>query len=68
MMSSRQPMASVDRGGARQDQVLGVAQPHISAVRETGQAQEGVKVLGLGVDEHPTGKAGAELRDGRRNR
>ena len=52
-----------DRGGARQDQVLGVAQPHVSAMRETGQAQEGVKVLGLGVDEHPTGKAGAELRD-----
>ena len=48
------------------DQLPGVAQPHVGAVGEAGEAHQGVEVLGLGVYKHLPGEAGVELRDGHR--
>ena len=53
-----------DGGGAAEDQVPGVAQPHVGAVGETGEPHQGVEVLGLGINQHLTGELGVELRDG----
>ena len=53
-----------NRGGAADDQVPGVAQPHVGAVGEAGQAHQGVEVLGLGIHQHAPGEPGVELRNG----
>ena len=53
-----------DLGGARGDQVLGVAQPHVGSVGEAGQADQDIELVGLGVLQHPPDEGGAELRDG----
>ena len=49
---------------AGQDQVPGVAQPHIGAVRETGQPHQNVEFGGLGLLQHAPDEGGAELRNG----
>ena len=53
-------------GRAADDELAGVAQPHIRAVGEAGQAHQRVEILGHGVHEHTAGEAGVELRDGHR--
>ena len=53
----------VDRRRAGHDEVFRVAEPHVRAVREAGQAHEDIKTLRLRVDEHLTREAGAEFRD-----
>ena len=53
-----------NRSGAADDQVPGVAQPHVGAVGEAGQAHQGVEVLGLGIHQHAPGEPGVELRNG----
>ena len=52
-----------NRGGAADDQVPGVAQPHVGAVGEAGQAHQGIEVLGLGIHQHLPGKRRAEFGD-----
>ena len=51
-------------GGAADNQVPGIAQPHVRAVGEAGEPHQGVEVLGLGIHQHLPGEAGVELRDG----
>ena len=51
-------------GRAADDQLTGVAQPHIRTVGKAGQTHQRIEILGLGVHEHTAGKAGVELRDG----
>ena len=51
-------------GRAAEDQVLGVAQPHVRPVGEAGEPQQRVEIRGLGVHQHLAGEAGVELRDG----
>ena len=53
----------VDRRRAGHDQILGVAEPHVRAVREAGQPHKDIKALRLRVDEHLACEAGAEFRD-----
>ena len=53
-----------NRGGAADNQVPGVAQPHVRAVGEAGEPHQGVEVLGLGIHQHLPGELGVELRDG----
>ena len=63
-MSSRQPMAWPTLAVPDDDQVLGVAQPHVGAVGEAGQADQDIELVGLGVLQHAPDEGGAELRDG----
>ncbi len=60
------PAAHCLQNGGRtvQDEVPGVAQPHIGAVREAGQTNQRVEVGGIGVHKHLTGELGVELGDG----
>ena len=51
-------------GGAAEDQLPGVAHPHVRTVGEAGEPHQCVEVLGLGVDQHLAGEPGVELRDG----
>ena len=50
-------------GSAADDQLPGVAQPHVGSVGEAGEPHQGVEILGLGIYQHLTGKTGVELRD-----
>ena len=52
------------RGGAGEDQVPGVAQPHVGAVGETGEPHQDIELSRLGLLQHPPDEGGAELRDG----
>ena len=54
-----------DGGGVGEDQVPGVAQPHVGAMGKAGQPNQNVKLRRLGLLQHPPDKGGAELRDGR---
>ena len=47
-------------------QVTGVSQPHIGAVGESGEPEQDVKLVGLGVHQHPPGELCVETRDGHR--
>ena len=51
-------------GGAADDQLTGIAHPHVGAMAEAGQTHQGVEIGGLGVHQHAAGEAGVELRDG----
>ena len=51
----------LDRGRAGEDEVFGVAQPHVGAVGVAGKAHQGVELLGLCVHQHLAGEARAEL-------
>ena len=53
-----------NRGSAADDQVPGIAQPHVGAVGEAGQAHQGIEILGLGIHQHAPGEPGVELRNG----
>ena len=44
------------------DQIMDVAGPHVRAVGEAGEADQGVKLLRLGVHQHLAGEGGAEFR------
>ena len=48
---------------ARRNQVLGIVQPDVGAVGETGNADQFRKGLGLGVDEHLADERRAKFRD-----
>ncbi|CAN4043737.1 NADP-specific glutamate dehydrogenase, partial [Dysosmobacter welbionis] len=50
-------------GGAADDQLPGVAQPHVCPVGEAGEPYQRVEVLGLGIHQHLPGESGVELRD-----
>ena len=47
-----------------QDQVPGVAQPHVGAVGEAGQPDQNIELVGLGLLQHPPNEGGSEFRDG----
>ena len=51
-------------GGAAEDQLPGVAHPHVRTVGEAGEPHQCVEILRLGVNEHLAGEPGVELRDG----
>ena len=51
-------------GGAAEDQLPGMAHPHVRTVGKAGEPHQRVEVLGLGVNEHLAGKPGVELRNG----
>ena len=53
----------VDRGDAVHDEVMDIPRPHVGAVGEAGEADQGVEALGLGVHQHLAGEGGAEFRD-----
>ena len=52
-----------NRGRTADDQVAGVAQPHVGAVGEARQTHQRIKVVRLGVHQHLAGEPGVELRD-----
>ena len=54
----------VDGGGLGQDQIARVAQPHVRAVGEAGQADERVEFCRLRLLQHSAREARAEFRDG----
>ena len=51
-------------GGAAEDQLPGIAHPHVRTVGEAGEPYQRIEILGLGVNEHLAGEPGVELRDG----
>ena len=53
-----------DRDALLQNQVPGVAQPHVGAVGEAGQPHQNIKLAGLGLLQHAPDEGGAELRNG----
>ncbi len=53
----------LDRCLALLDQGLGVAQPHVRSVGQTGDPHQVRKILGLCIQEHLHGKIRSELRD-----
>ena len=55
-----------DGRGLGKNQVAGVSQPHIGAMREARKADERVKFCRLRLLQHPPRKAGAKFRDGAR--
>ncbi len=52
----------LNRGLAAQNQILGVAHPHVGAVGQTGDPHQIGKILRFGVDQHLHGEIRAELR------
>ena len=51
-------------GGAAEDQLPGIAHPHVRTVGEAGEPHQCVEILRLGVDQHLAGEPGVELRNG----
>ena len=51
-------------GGAAEDQLPGIAHPHVRTVGEAGEPHQRIEILGLGVNQHLAGEPGVELRDG----
>ena len=50
--------------GARLNQILGVAQPHVGAVGQAGDLQQVRELGGVGFLQHAPDKVGAQLRQG----
>ena len=61
-MSSRVETASF-KDRPRRNQILGIVQPDVGAMGETGNADQFRKGLGLGVDEHLADERRAKFRD-----
>ena len=49
--------------GAVVDEILGVAQPYVRSVGQTGNLQKVAELLGLGIQQHLDGKARAHFRN-----